>query len=333
LSFCRLLGNDALSLVLLALIHPIGSVSLHRETESESERRSAIARAVGFCEADVDYCASLFDSYSVKELQILDHKLLRRILESRFLTLSTEDSLLRVLISLGSSFSEFFDCIEISFLSAEGIGLFVDGLGFEHLNAWIWGKVCDRLKSVTRVPAVCDRVAFPCESTILRRLPSVLSRFCGHGWTLSYRGSQHGFRAVDFHGKCNSQSNTVTLIDTTTGCIFGGFTPIGWDSSSGWKEDPTKQSFLFRIKDHRNSEPRTFVLSSSSYAIFCHSSYGPIFGNGHNLCVVDSCHQNKGSYTNLGKNYVNDTGLDGTQVFTGEQYFTVREIEVFSITG
>jgi hypothetical protein len=28
---------------------------------------------------------------------------------------------------------------------------------------------------------------------------------------------------------------------------------------------------------------------------------------------------------------VNDTGINGQQVFTGEQYFTVKEIEVFTI--
>jgi hypothetical protein len=28
---------------------------------------------------------------------------------------------------------------------------------------------------------------------------------------------------------------------------------------------------------------------------------------------------------------VNDTGIDGGQFFTGEQYFTVKDIEVFSL--
>jgi hypothetical protein len=48
--------------------------------------------------------------------------------------------------------------------------------------------------------------------------------------------------------------------------------------------------------------------------------------------VADNCNANTNSYTNLGKGYVNDTGITGNAVFTGEQYFTVKEIEVFSIT-
>jgi hypothetical protein len=48
--------------------------------------------------------------------------------------------------------------------------------------------------------------------------------------------------------------------------------------------------------------------------------------------VADNCNANTSSYTKLGKGYVNDTGIAGTAVFTGELYFTVKEIEVFSIT-
>jgi hypothetical protein len=48
--------------------------------------------------------------------------------------------------------------------------------------------------------------------------------------------------------------------------------------------------------------------------------------------VADNCNTNTSSYTNLGSAYVNDTGITGTTVFTGEQYFTVKEIEVFTIT-
>jgi hypothetical protein len=81
-----------------------------------------------------------------------------------------------------------------------------------------------------------------------------------------------------------------------------------------------------------NIQPRTFKLSNGSNAIYCNSTYGPTFGNGHNIYVADKCNENTRSYTNLGYAYVNDTGIIGTAVFTGEESFTVKEIEVFSIT-
>jgi hypothetical protein len=333
LSFCRLLGNDSLALVLLTLLHPIASIDLRWSTVPDE----TISRVIGICAADVDLmidlCASLFHSYSAEELRVLDRRLLNRILESRFLTLRSEDSLLRLVLDLGDDFCELLNFVEISFLSESGISDFVDGMSFSNVTPFVWAKVCDRLKCLPRPTLSPHRFRVPCESRIFPALPSVLNQFRDQRWELLYRGSRDGFRLSNFHGKCDGHSNTVTMIETTTECIFGGFTPIGWDSSNSWKEDSAKQSFLFRIKDHRNSEPHAFPLSSSSYAICCNSSYGPTFGTGHNIHVADSCHQNKSSYTNLGKNYVNDTGLDGTQVFTGEQYFTVREIEVFSITG
>jgi hypothetical protein len=69
-----------------------------------------------------------------------------------------------------------------------------------------------------------------------------------------------------------------------------------------------------------------FPLSNKSIALFGHSGYGPIFGNGNDIYVGYSSNS-----TSLGGSYVNDTGIEGNQVFTGESNFTVKEIEVFSI--
>jgi hypothetical protein len=121
------------------------------------------------------------------------------------------------------------------------------------------------------------------------------------------------------------------VILTTKGFIFGGFTPISWDSSNSWKADNSQQSFVFSIKNSRNSDPRSFPLVNSSGAILCYSSYGPTFGTGHDIYAANACNENTSSYTNLGSGYRNDTGLDGKEVLTGEYNFQVTEIEVFTI--
>jgi hypothetical protein len=149
---------------------------------------------------------------------------------------------------------------------------------------------------------------------------------------LLYRGSDNGFAASNFHNRCDEIANTLTVILTTNGCIFGGFTPIAWDSKGAYKPDSTKESFLFQIKDSRDSAPRKFALSNSSYAIYCNESYGPTFGHGHDIHVSDCCNQNANSYTRLGCGYMNDTELNEYEVFTGGRLFTVKEIEVFKIT-
>jgi hypothetical protein len=57
-----------------------------------------------------------------------------------------------------------------------------------------------------------------------------------------------------------------------------------------------------------------------------------VFGAGNDLHVGDNCDKSDGSYTSLGTTYMNDTGLLGRIVFTGERLFTAREMEVFEVT-
>jgi hypothetical protein len=148
---------------------------------------------------------------------------------------------------------------------------------------------------------------------------------------LLYRGSRDGFQASDVHSKCDNESNSVTLIETTKGFIFGGFTPIPWDSSGTNKSDPSHTSFIFTLKNAHNISPRTFTLSNSSKAIYCGCDYGPIFGNGFNIGLRNDFTVKTNNYTDVGGAYVNDTGQNGQEVLTGEHYFAVKEIEVFTI--
>jgi hypothetical protein len=107
--------------------------------------------------------------------------------------------------------------------------------------------------------------------------------------------------------------------------------PLAWDSSNTEKVDSSQKSFLFTLKNPRNSVPGTFSMTKSGRTIYCHSSYGPVFGSACDLYVSDSCNANNSNCTNLGSSFVNDTGIDGNPVFPGEHYFTGQEIEVFAI--
>jgi hypothetical protein len=248
------------------------------------------------------------------------------------------------LIELGSEYFEFWQYIEIILLSTDSLSLFVTKLPFDELSSEIWSKVIERLigipdtdlrqrrcyKSSTPLSSPPPS-PFAFQSTILSSIPTILEDLKTKQWTMLYRGTTHGFSSSTFHTKCDGQSNTITLILTTKGFIFGGFTPVAWDSNSGYKTDNSQKSFLFTIKNPRNSEPRKFAFSIPSNAIYCRSDYGPTFGGNHDIHVANDSNSNNSSYTRLGHSYVNDTGIDRDQVFTGEHNFTVQEIEVFSI--
>jgi hypothetical protein len=337
LSICKLLGNDKLSLLILGSFHC--GVSMKSFSSNEGQCESESSEMQNLCEMSVEDCASKFNSYSTAELRNISKEMLHSLLSSPSLRLENEDSLLQQLISLGSEYFEYWIYLEIVFLSSEGISKFVETFPFDELRTSHWSKIVDRLVGVCdktfRSRRFCKLEGLKeskLHSTILSTIPPPLNQFSNHQWRLLYRGSRDGFRASNFHSKCDGESRTVTVILTTKDFIFGGFTPIAWDSSNSNRVDNSQQSFLFSVKDSRNSDPRSFPLVKSSYAIYCYSAYGPIFGGNHDLLVSDCCNENTNSYTNVGYSYRNDTRLNGNQVFTGEYNFQVKEIEIFSVT-
>jgi hypothetical protein len=65
-------------------------------------------------------------------------------------------------------------------------------------------------------------------------------------------------------------------------------------------------------------------------AIICRSDRGSHF---YDICVSGNGNANTGSFSRFfGRNYTNDTGLDGHMFFTVSDRFRVKEIEVFEIT-
>jgi hypothetical protein len=124
------------------------------------------------------------------------------------------------------------------------------------------------------------------------------------------------------------------LIRTTKDFIFGGYTPLSWESTTnGYKTDTNHRSFVFTIKNPHSFGCRKFGLKPdhAQYAIYIHKDYGPTFGSGHTIYVCNNCSTMNSNSMRL-YDYVNDTGLDEYTVFTGERYFTVKEIEVFGLT-
>jgi hypothetical protein len=189
-------------------------------------------------------------------------------------------------------------------------------------------------------------------SAIVRDFPKVFEDFKEKEFTLLWRGGRDGFRALDFHSRCDGHPNTLTVILDTNGNIFGGFTPVEWESSklgkyaryeAFWKSDPSRKSFLFTLRNPDNVRARRFALMAGlkDTAIKCDSNHGPIFGGENTefsggrlkISVSDKGNTNNSSFTGrFGSICTNDTGLDAHTFFTGSEFFQVKEIEVFAIT-
>jgi hypothetical protein len=172
------------------------------------------------------------------------------------------------------------------------------------------------------------------DSLIVREFPAnILCELQTKRFVLLWRGTRDGFHASTFHGRCDGHSNTLTIIEGVGGYIFGGFTPISWDTSGSYKTDHSNRSFLFTLRNPAGTGPMKFALIRPEYALQCFASCGPTFGAAPDIYVADQSDANMNSHTYLGNSYVNYTGHASNVVFTGAQQFRAKEIEVFEIVG
>ncbi len=96
--------------------------------------------------------------------------------------------------------------------------------------------------------------------------------------SLVFRATRDGFESKDFHRKCDNISNTLSLIKTSNGDLFGGFTQMKWTSNCEYIED--QKAIIFNLEKDKKEH---FKLSSSKdVAIGCFSNFGPIFAKKDN---------------------------------------------------
>lgn len=175
------------------------------------------------------------------------------------------------------------------------------------------------------------------DSLIVTRLEepsfrSLISHKNNLKFLLLWRGSRDGFGAMSFHARCDGKHKTITIIKTTTGYVFGGYTKQAWTSSryGEYRNDPN--AFLFTFKNPHN-KPLKLKVIDPEYAVYHRHDYGPTFGFWHDLHVADRSNLFKSSYV-WSSSYVSpgpDKFWFGAHFFYGDDYFQIAEIELFQI--
>ena len=137
-----------------------------------------------------------------------------------------------------------------------------------------------------------------------------------------FDSSLHGDLASDFHSKVDFKYNTISLIETTTGHRFGGYTSECFESPIEYFDKKDNLSFVFSL-----DKMKIYDVIKGKYAISCDKNYGPYFRDDH-ICIVDeflskesgTCIKGKGFNTT--KNY---------ELNSGKKYFTIKRLQVFQI--
>ena len=89
-----------------------------------------------------------------------------------------------------------------------------------------------------------------------------------------FNAKEDGWKAKDFHKKCDLQGPTISFIQIKDGPIVGGFTTAQWrNADNDFVSD--RYAFIFNLTDG------TFLpIRKSERAMACHKDNGPTYGNG-----------------------------------------------------
>jgi hypothetical protein len=142
----------------------------------------------------------------------------------------------------------------------------------------------------------------------------------------------HGWGAEDFHMYCDGMGWTLTIVETTKGFIFGGFTTAEWESHQEGIFKSCPQSFLFSVNEGRKYP----ILFGGTEAIICHSGCCAAFGTGGNELMIyshsnshnDSYFYGNGASFNLPK----AKGSKHPSMNGGENKFQLKQFEVYSVS-
>ena len=143
---------------------------------------------------------------------------------------------------------------------------------------------------------------------------------------LIYRGSRDG---KDFHKKCENEGETITLIKNEKGNIFGGYASIPWSSDNSYHSAP--ESFLFTLTNIYGTDPTKFPSKNDQNEVYHDSSLGPAFGISDLGTYLDF---KEGGWSDFPNTYQDIIGK-GESISTGNnnnnEYFKLKEIEIFKI--
>jgi hypothetical protein len=111
-------------------------------------------------------------------------------------------------------------------------------------------------------------------------------------WELCYDSSVSAYTAAAFHTGCDGKGATVTIAEYNNGAgikRFGGYSPVDWGLTTGGYSAPDAR--LFNLLTLTAFSPTGYA---PHWAVYVNSGYGPTFGGGHDLRLIDGGSWNLG---------------------------------------
>lgn len=145
-------------------------------------------------------------------------------------------------------------------------------------------------------------------------------------FNLIYRATRDGADANSYHKMCDGKANTVSVLQTVKGNKFGGYTEIQIESGNIAYKDPN--SFVFSLNKQKIYEN----LNKEGNVVRHYNGYGPYFVGGF-ITFDTQFYRNNNNYVydrTSSSNFFAKNEKD-YEINNGEQFFAIRELEVFEI--
>lgn len=196
-------------------------------------------------------------------------------------------------------------------------------------NDYGWGEYCVPLSFTTVELKIDTKIMRSDEIESLIHAIQLKRNKKQTEWRLLYRGSEDGFSAAMFHERCDGIKDTVVVVHSDHGNVFGGFTRLPWVSDVGrYQVDEEAFVFLLRKKESTLKKgAKVFIQYRSSQHSVCHNKYmGPIFGYGHDIYIRSNCDKVD---DNSCRNHT--FRCDYAAQLGGKEKFRIIDYEVFQI--
>ena len=129
----------------------------------------------------------------------------------------------------------------------------------------------------------------------------------------------------DFHEYCDKKGPTLTIVKTKKNNIFGGFTPLEWESMNDTpKFDVEGETFIFSLDLKKKYD----IIDKEKAAIYCDKK-GPIFGGSDfnvraNMKICDT-------YANQYTNFLSNNNLELIGEKGNNKSIDIEDFEVFKV--
>eukprot|EP01084_Bolivina_argentea_P301058 519274_1 len=196
-------------------------------------------------------------------------------------------------------------------------------------NDYGWSSFCEPQKLETYVLKLNTKIMTSDEIEILIQLIKEKRKKKSIEWKLLFRGSDDGFLARTFHMKCDDIPNTVCVIESDHGNVFGGFTTLPWKSDVG-RYHIDEEAFVFIVRKKKKALKKALMYlqyTSSQHSVVHNKYMGPVFGYGHDIYI-----RNKADKVddNSCRNHTYKCSYAGE--LAGKEKFRVSNYEVFQIS-